>query len=183
MDTQPEQTEKPSPDVQEAAKNAAGQVQQTINKAAESVQQTVSKARDGVQQTVTQVGAEAQKAAENVQQTVAQVRTDAWRTAGETSRSMRESAYNVKETAANSLLSAAENIRREAVKGGNEDMIRQAHRLARSMEKAAVYLDSRTFDQIGEDATETVRDNPWKALSVAFILGLLIGLIMRDTRD
>ncbi len=183
MDSQPEQTEKPTSDVQEAAKNAAGQVQQTLNKAAGSVQQTVNKAKEGVQQTVTQVGTEAQKAAENVQQTVAQVRDDAWRTAGETSRSMRESAYNVKESAANSLLTTAENIRREAVKGGNEEVIRQAHRLARSMEKAAVYLDSHTFDQIGVDATETVRENPWKALSVAFIIGVLIGLIMRDTRD
>jgi ElaB/YqjD/DUF883 family membrane-anchored ribosome-binding protein len=183
MDARSDNAGKPKLDPQEAAKKVAEQVQQSISKAAENVQQTVSKARDGVQQTVAQVGVEAQKTAENVQQTVAQVRTDAWRGVGEASRTMRESAYNVKETASTSLLNAAESIRREAVKGGNEEVIRQAHRLARNMEKAAVYLDSHTFEQISGDATETVRENPWKALSIAFIFGLLIGLIMHDGRD
>ena len=89
---------------------------------------------------------------------------------------MREAAYGVKESASTSLLGAAESIRREAVKGGNDEMIRQAHKLARSMEKAAVYLDSHTFDQIGTDAAETVRENPWQALGIAFIIGLLIGV-------
>ena len=183
MDARSENAGKPKLDPQDAAKKVAEQVQQTISKAAENVQQTVNKAREGVQQTVAQVGVEAQKTAENVQQTVAQVRTDAWRGVGEASRTMRETAYNVKETASTSLLNAAESIRREAVKGGNEEVIRQAHRLARNMEKAAVYLDSHTFEQISGDATETVRENPWKALSIAFIFGLLIGLIMHDGRD
>ena len=51
------------------------------------------------------------------------------------------------------------------------------------MEKAAVYLDSRTFDQIGEDAAETVRENPWQSLSIAFIIGLFIGILFGAARD
>ena len=165
MDAPRDELEKGAASPQEAARHVADQVQQTVNRAKEEVQQTVG-----------HVG-------ENVQQTVAQVGSEAFRTVSEASRSMRESAYTVKETASNSLLSAAENIRREAVKGGNEDVIRQAHRMARSMEKAAVYLDSHTFDQIGEAAVETVKENPWQSLGIAFIIGLLIGLLFSGGRD
>ena len=61
---------------------------------------------------------------------------------------------------------AAENIRREALKSGSDDVVRQAHQLARSMEKAALYLDSHTFDQISTDATEVVKANPWESLGI-----------------
>jgi ElaB/YqjD/DUF883 family membrane-anchored ribosome-binding protein len=90
---------------------------------------------------------------------------------------MRESAYTVKETASNSLLTAAENIRREALKGGNEEVARQAHQLARNMEKAALYLDSHTFEQIGTDATEVVKANPWQSIGIVFIFGLVLGML------
>src|SRR5438876_639988 len=169
MSVQPEDTGKAA---QGGAKKPTDQIQESVEKAAENVQQTVNKAKESVQQAVSQVGTEAQKAAENVQQTVAQASTEAWRGVSDASRNMREAAYGVKESASNSLLGAAESIRREAVKGGNDEVIRQAHKLARSMEKAAVYLDSHTFDQIGTDAAETVRENPWQALSLAFIIGL-----------
>jgi ElaB/YqjD/DUF883 family membrane-anchored ribosome-binding protein len=165
MDAPRDELEHGAANPQEAAKHVAEQVQQTVNKAKEDVQQAVG-----------QVG-------ENVQQTVAQVSTEAFRTVNEATRTMRETAYTVKEAASNSLLNAAENIRREAVKGGNEEAIRQAHRLARSMEKAAVYLDSHTFDQIGEAATETVKENPWQSLGIAFIIGLIIGLLFSSGRD
>jgi ElaB/YqjD/DUF883 family membrane-anchored ribosome-binding protein len=171
-----EDTGRAGTNTQGTAKKPAEQIQESVEKAAENVQQTVNKAKDSVQQAVNQVGTEAQKAAENVQHSVAQASTDA-------SRNMREAAYNVKETASTSLLNAAESIRREAVKGGNEDVVRQAHKLARSMEKAAVYLDSHTFEQIGTDAAETVRENPWQALGLAFIVGLILGLLASGNRD
>lgn len=137
---------------------------EAVVKVAEQVQQTVGK-------TAGQVG-----------QTAAQISTEAARSATEARRAMRESAYAVKESAANALLSAAENIRREAVNSGSEDVIRQAHQLSRGMEKAAVYLDSRTLDQIGEDATEVIKENPWQTLGITFLIGLIIGLIMRSGR-
>lgn len=155
-----------------------------LNKAAENVQHTVDKAKDTIQQAASQIGVEAQRAADNVQQTadkaketVAQVGTDATRNAAEARRAMRESAYTVKETASNSLLTAAENIRREALKSGSDDVVRQAHQLARSMEKAALYLDGHTFEQIGTDAREVVKANPWESLGVVFIVGLILGML------
>jgi ElaB/YqjD/DUF883 family membrane-anchored ribosome-binding protein len=182
MSVQPEDMGRTGENAQ-GAKKPTEQIQETVEKAAENVQQTVNKAKENVQQAVSQVGAEAQKAAENVQHGVSQAGTEAWRGVSDASRNMREAAYGVKESASNSLLNAAEGIRREAVKGGNDEVIRQAHKLARSMEKAAVYLDSHTFDQIGTDAAETVRENPWQALSLAFIIGLLLGMLAGNNRD
>ncbi len=168
---------------QDSGKKITDQVQQNVEKARDNMQQAVNKAKDNVQQAVSQAGTEAQRAAENVQHTVAEVSTEAARSVNDASRSMREAAYTVKESASGSLLTAAENIRREAVKGGNDEVVRQAHKLARSMEKAAVYLDSHTFEQIGSDAAETVRENPWQALGIAFIIGLIIGLLANSNRD
>ncbi len=183
MSVRPEDTGRAGSNPQGAGKKPADQIQETVEKAAENVQQTVNKAKESVQQAVSQVGTEAQKAAENVQHSVSQASTEAWRGVSDASRSMRETAYTVKESASSSLLNAAEGIRREAVKGGNDEVVRQAHKLARSMEKAAVYLDSHTFDQIGTDAAETVRENPWQALSLAFIIGLILGLLASSNRD
>src|SRR5258706_6808625 len=169
---------------QETSNGTGDQAQNPINKAAENIQQTANKAKESIQQTASQVGSEAQRVADNLQQTadkaketVAQVSTDATHSAAEARRAMRESAYTVKETASTSLLNAAENIRREALKGGNEEVVRQAHQLARSMEKAALYLDSHTFEQIGTDAAEVVKENPWESLGVVFIIGLFLGML------
>ncbi|HLY28916.1 MAG TPA: DUF883 C-terminal domain-containing protein, partial [Aggregatilineales bacterium] len=85
-----------------------------------------------------------------------------------------------KESAADSLLSAAENIRREALKSANDDLIRNAHTLSRSMEKAALYLDGHTFEQISDEATEVVRENVWQSVGIVFVVGLLIGLLMNS---
>lgn len=163
--------------------NPTSSAQDTGKNVTDQIQQGVEKAKDNIQQTMSQVGSEAQKTVENVQQTVTQVSTEAWRNVAEANRSMRESAYTVKDTASDSLLKAAENIRREAVKGGNDEVIRQAHRLARGMEKAAVYLDSHTFEQIGSEAAETVKENPWQSLGIAFIIGLILGLLLNSGRD
>ncbi|MEP7290078.1 MAG: DUF883 C-terminal domain-containing protein, partial [Chloroflexota bacterium] len=128
------------------------------------------------QQTVSQTVSKAKE-------TAGQVSTDAAASANEARRAMRETAYTVKESASDSLLSAAEGIRREALKGGNEEAIRQAQMLSRGMEKAALYLDSHTFDQISQDATEVVKENPWQSVGVVFIVGLLLGMIFGGGRD
>src|SRR5258707_6956637 len=212
-DVTPEQEEQPkSPaskaaeDVQQAVSRVRQDLQQTAahigeeaRRVATTVEQSVEhgveaareKTRDSVQHVGEQVSDEAQRVAGSVQQgvgkareTITQVGTDATHNVAEARKAMRESAYTVKESAADSLLSAAENIRREALKGGNDDVIRNAHTLSRSMEKAALYLDSRTFDQISDDATGVVREKVWESMGIVFVLGLLIGLLMNSgSRD
>ncbi len=119
---------------------------------------------------------------DKTQTTVSQVTGEAARSIHEIRRTMRQAAHNVKEAAANSLLSAAENIRLEAVKSGNSEAIQQAHQLARGMEKAAVYLDSHTLDQMGDDVAQSVSQNPWQWLAIVFVVGMLLGRMLGGGR-
>jgi len=159
---------------------------ETPQSTSDRAQDTINKAKDTVQQVSSQVSSEAQRLAGNVQQSVKGAEAKVQETvasAAETRRAMRESAYTVKETASDSLLTAAEGIRREALKSGSDDVVRQAHQLARSMEKAALYLDSHTFEQISTDATDVVKANPWESLGLVFILGLVLGMMFGGNRD
>ena len=48
---------------------------------------------------------------------------------------------------------------------------------------AASHVDSHTFDQISQDATEIVKENPWQSVGVVFIVGLLLGMLFGGGRD
>ncbi len=99
-----------------------------------------------------------------------------WR---EIRRELRAKVDEAKDTMADHLLATAEQIRKQAMETGDDEVIRQASQMARSLEKAAVYLDSRTLEQIGEDATQVVRQNPWESILAAFGIGVFIGLLLR----
>jgi ElaB/YqjD/DUF883 family membrane-anchored ribosome-binding protein len=120
---------------------------------------------------------------QTVQQVANQVSAEAAKAISEARHAMRESATIAKEKASDSLLSAADAIRNEAIKHENEELQHQAQTLARGMEKTALYLDSRTLDQMSSDATEVVKQNIWQTLGVVFLLGLLLGLVFGGGRD
>ncbi len=162
---------KPQADVNRAMGDAQHKAAEVVS----NVQHGVNKVTESVQQTAAQVGTQARE-------TVTQVGADAARAAADTRRAMRENAYTAKEKASDSLLTAAETLRREALKGSSDEMIRQSQQLARGMEKAALYLDSHTLDQMGEDASEVVRENVWQSIGIVFILGLLLGLLLGGSR-
>jgi hypothetical protein len=90
-------------------------------------------------------------------------------------RSATQRVYGMKDTAADQLLVAAERIRAEAFRSGDEMVIQQAQQLTRSLERAAVYLDGHTLDQITGDATLIVQSKPWQAVLFAFLLGVIFG--------
>lgn len=100
----------------------------------------------------------------------------------EARRSVMQRAYATKEAAADQLITAAERIRAEAVRSGDEVALRQANQLARSLERAAVYLHGHTFDQMTGDATQFVQSKPWQAVLVAFLLGAVFGRSLRRGR-
>jgi len=118
-----------------------------------------------------------------VQQVASQVSAEAAKAIADARRLMRENATIAKEKASDSLLTAADAIRNEAIKHENEELQHQAQTLARGMEKTALYLDSRTLDQMSSDATEVVKQNMWQTLGVVFLLGLLLGLVFGGGRD
>jgi ElaB/YqjD/DUF883 family membrane-anchored ribosome-binding protein len=102
--------------------------------------------------------------------------------AAELRRNLRASANGAKEKAADSLLHTAEMIRSEASKSKNEEVVHQAQVLARSMEKAALYLDSRSVDQLGADAQKVVQENMWPMVGVVLVIGFLLGLVAGSNR-
>ncbi len=95
---------------------------------------------------------------------------------------IRARADAVKGAAATSLRSAADNIRQEIGKAQNSEFAQQAEQLARGMEKTAQYLNDNSFEQMSEDVVETVRKNPWRALGLAFFLGVITGIILGNER-
>jgi ElaB/YqjD/DUF883 family membrane-anchored ribosome-binding protein len=97
----------------------------------------------------------------------------------ETRRSVMQRAYTAKDSAADQLITAAELIRAEAFRLGDEDAIRQAQQVSRSLERTAVYLHSHTFDQITDDATQMVQAKPWQAVIIAFLVGVIFGRSFR----
>ncbi len=100
----------------------------------------------------------------------------------EARRSVMQRAYATKEAAADQLITTAERIRAEAVRSGDEVALRQANQLARSLERAAVYLHGHTFDQMTGDATQFVQSKPWQAVIIAFLLGAVFGRSLRRGR-
>ena len=101
----------------------------------------------------------------------------------EARRSVILRAYTTKESAADQLIGTAERIRSEALRSGDPEAIRQAQQLARSLERAAVYLHSHTFDRMTGDATLLVQSKPWQAVMIAFVVGIIFGRNLRGDRE
>lgn len=95
-------------------------------------------------------------------------------------RETLEKADEIRKEAAKKLNVAAETIRKEVrEKEADQEAVERADEIATHLEKTATYLNNNTLEQMGEDATEVVTRNPWQAVLVAFIVGVVIGLILK----
>lgn len=95
-------------------------------------------------------------------------------------RSARGTADDVKKDAVKLLNNAADTIRKEARRAGaSRDVRGGADDVARGLEHAAHYLKRHSFDDIGDDVTKTVAHNPWRMLGIIFVVGVIVGLILR----
>jgi ElaB/YqjD/DUF883 family membrane-anchored ribosome-binding protein len=114
--------------------------------------------------------------AEKAEQAVQEARQDL----AELRREAYQKAEEVRKEAARQLNTVAETIRREVRdnKADNE-AIKRADEVAARLEKTAHYLNTHTVDQMGEEATRIVTRNPWRAVVVALIIGLILGWITR----
>lgn len=74
------------------------------------------------------------------------------------------------------LLKAAETIRRQTQASGDEDAIMQADKVARSLERAGLFLDSHSVEEVGGEVAQAMSSLPLSAVVAAFIVGLAIGL-------
>ncbi len=118
-----------------------------------------------------------------VGETLADAAQDVAAKSRELGRELRQRANDVRKEAAKQLFAAAETIRKEAREAGAAGDVKQgADEIAKGLEKAAAFLRDRSVEQMGDEAVRVVRKNPMRAVIVAFIVGLIIGLLLREDK-
>ncbi len=111
---------------------------------------------------------------------VQEVAQDVSKELRELGRELRGRANDVRKEAAKSLNNVATTIRKEVREAGAGDEAKQsADELAKGLEKAASFLNNKSVEDMGGDATRVVQRYPLRAVFVTFIVGLLIGIVMR----
>lgn len=111
------------------------------------------------------------------------VTEDIQRELRELQRQLRGRANEVRKEVVKQLYTGAETVRREARQSSASDEAKSsADEIARGLEKAASYLNSRSVEDMGDEAVRVVRANPVRAVIGAFVVGLLMGLMMRGDR-
>ena len=94
-------------------------------------------------------------------------------------REAMATADEVRKEAAKKLNVAAETIRKEARdKQVDAEAVEKADEIARHLENTAHYLNDHTVEQMTEDATTVVVENPWRAVLVSLVVGIFLGLIL-----
>jgi ElaB/YqjD/DUF883 family membrane-anchored ribosome-binding protein len=99
-------------------------------------------------------------------------------------RNARSTADDVKKEAVRLLNNAADTIRHEArERGASRDVRGGADDVAKSLERAAHYLKRHSFEDMGEDVTRSVQRNPWRIMAILFVLGVIVGLVLRGDNE
>jgi vacuolar-type H+-ATPase subunit I/STV1 len=100
---------------------------------------------------------------------------------GDLGRELRQKANDIRGEVVNQLNAAADSIRSQAREtSDNREAHQAADEIAKGLEKAAHYLNNHSVEQMGVQATRVVRQNSVRILFVVFVVGLLLGLIMRN---
>ncbi len=97
----------------------------------------------------------------------------------EAASALRQQADSVRLQVVKQLNAAAETIRKEASEADGKGAPRSASEVANSLERAAHYINTHSVEQIGEAAADAARGLPWRTIGMAFIAGLLGGMILR----
>jgi len=123
--------------------------------------------------------------AENGHKSVDELREDANRELREFGREVRQKADEAKKEVVERLFEVADTIRRETREAkANKDAEQAADNVAKGLEKAAHYLKRRSYEDMGDDVERVVKRRPMRAVGMALVAGIVIGLILRgSSRD
>jgi ElaB/YqjD/DUF883 family membrane-anchored ribosome-binding protein len=110
------------------------------------------------------------------------VTQDAAKELGEVARELRHKANEIRKEAVSQLNKAAESMRRE-VRANTDDGAahKTADEVAKGLEKAAHYLNTRSVEQMGDEATKVVRRNPMRVMLITLGVGIILGLLLRGS--
>ncbi len=121
---------------------------------------------------------------DNVSDKADQVVADATKNVQEIGRELHHHADNAKSDMVKTLYDAAMNLRKQARDAGASDEIAdRVDDVAIGFEKAASYLKRNSFEDMGEDAVRTVKTYPMQTIAVIFVIGVVIGLLLRGSRS
>lgn len=105
---------------------------------------------------------------------------DAAKSWNELGRQARKRADEAKKEAVKGLNSVADALRREAHEmGAGHEASENVDQIAQGLEHAATYLRKHSYEDMGEDVKRVVRGSPFRTLTIIFIVGLVIGLLLR----
>jgi len=121
---------------------------------------------------------------DDIQDRAEKIASDAAESLHDLGRDARGTAEEVKKQAVKLLNNAADAIRREARQAGAKGEIRDSvDGVASGLEHAAHYLKKNSYEDMGEDVAKTVRKNPLRTLAIIFVVGVIIGMMLRGDDD
>ena len=92
-------------------------------------------------------------------------------------------AESAKSDMVKTLYDAAKSMRKQARDAGaTHETLHHVDDVAEGFEKAAGYLKNHSYRDMGEDAAQTVKRYPMQTLAVLFIVGVIVGLILRGSQ-
>lgn len=98
-------------------------------------------------------------------------------------REAHQQAKQAKSEMVKTLYDAAKTLRKQAREADtSKDVRERVDDVAVGFEKAATYLKRNSYGDMGDDAVKTVRSYPLQTMAVILIIGVIIGLILRDNR-
>ncbi len=126
------------------------------------------------------MGHEVENHVEDAKQEVKNRAEDASQEMNEMGRELRQRANDIRKEAVKQMNAAADSIRKEAHDStDNPDAHKAADEVAKGLEKTAHYLNDHSVEDMGAEATKVVRSNPLRVVFVTFVVGLIIGIMMR----
>lgn len=118
--------------------------------------------------------------AQNNTQHTEKIARDARDTLAALSKSFNKQANVAREKIVAQLQDAEQRIRQEIDKNKlDEDARAQVDTALNRLNEVKNYLEKHTVEQIEEHATTAVRQNVWRNLIIAFVFGLVLGLLLR----
>ena len=119
-----------------------------------------------------------------VEDQVEKLADDAAKSMGEIGREVNHQAENAKSEMVKALYETAKTLRRETREAGVSDEVQtRVDDVAKGFEKAAGYLKTNSYSEIGEDAVTTVKRYPMQTIAVIFVIGVIIGLLLRGSNS